>query len=51
MLDYIRKIFQPFPWIPVPHDLKDDDDMHELTEAHMAKTNVEGCSSFLKCCY
>ncbi|KAJ0046025.1 hypothetical protein Pint_06115 [Pistacia integerrima] len=49
MLDRIRKIFELFPRIPVPHKLEDDDSMHELTEAlGTAKTSVEGCSSFLK---
>ena len=49
MLDRVRKIFELFPRIPVPHDLEDDDDVHKLTEAlGAAKTRVEGCSSFLK---
>lgn len=49
MLDRVRKIFKMFPNIPVPHNLREDDDMQELTNAlGAAKTRVEGCSSFLK---
>lgn len=49
MLDRVRKIYELFPQIPVPHNLEDDDDLHELTEAlGAAKLRVEGCSSFLK---
>ncbi|KAH9768078.1 protein GET4 [Citrus sinensis] len=48
-LDRVRKIYELFPQIPVPHNLEDDDDLHELTEAlGAAKLRVEGCSSFLK---
>lgn len=49
MLDRVRKIYELFPQIPVQHNLGDDDDLHELTEAlGAAKMRVEGCSSFLK---
>ncbi|KAL9418982.1 hypothetical protein AB3S75_036854 [Citrus x aurantiifolia] len=48
-LDRVRKIYELFPQIPVPHNLEDDDDLHKLTEAlGAAKLRVEGCSSFLK---
>ncbi|KAJ4720853.1 Golgi to ER traffic protein 4-like [Melia azedarach] len=48
-LDRVRKIYELFPQIPVQHNLGDDDDLHELTEAlGAAKMRVEGCSSFLK---
>ncbi|XP_058111285.1 protein GET4 [Magnolia sinica] len=50
-LDRVRKIYQEFPRITLPHHLgdEDDDEMQQLSEAMVAaKTRVEGCSSFLK---
>ncbi|KAK8939123.1 hypothetical protein KSP39_PZI010849 [Platanthera zijinensis] len=50
-LDRIRKIYQAFPKLSMPHHLtdQDDDDMERLSEALVAaKTRVEVCSSFLK---
>lgn len=51
MLDRIRKIYQAFPKLSMPHHLndQDEDDMEKLSEALVAaKTRVEVCSSFLK---
>lgn len=48
-LDRLRKIYEGFPKIPVPHNLDDDDDMQRLQEVLAdAKVRVEGCSSFLR---
>ncbi|XP_062193532.1 protein GET4-like isoform X2 [Phragmites australis] len=49
--DRIRKMYEAFPRISIPHFLGDDydDDGHKLSEAiSAAKVRAESCSSFLK---
>nr|QXR02100.1 guided entry of tail-anchored proteins 4 [Saccharum hybrid cultivar] len=51
IFDRIRKIYEAFPRITVPHFLGDDydDEGHQLSEAiSAAKVRAESCSSFLK---
>ena len=49
MADHLVKIYKAFPRIPLPQNLRVDDDMQLISEAlGAAKTRVEGCSSFLK---
>lgn len=49
ILDRVRKIYRAFPRILFPQHLDFEDDMQKLSEAlGVAKTHVDGCSSFLK---
>ncbi|XP_028782627.1 Golgi to ER traffic protein 4 homolog [Neltuma alba] len=48
-LERLEKIYKAFPRVPLPQNLRVDDDMQQISEAlGAAKTRVEGCSSFLK---
>ncbi|KAI9124630.1 hypothetical protein K1719_004552 [Acacia pycnantha] len=48
-LDRLENIYKAFPRVPLPQNLRVDDDMQQISEAlGAAKTRVEGCSSFLK---
>lgn len=48
-LDRVRKIYQAFPRTLLPQHLEFENDMQKLSEAlGVAKTCVDGCSSFLK---
>ncbi|XVE92591.1 hypothetical protein REPUB_Repub01dG0111700 [Reevesia pubescens] len=49
ILDRVRKIYKVFPQITAPNHFAVDDDVQKLIEAlGVAKTRVEGCSSFLR---
>lgn len=49
MVDRLEKIYKTFPGVPLPQQLRVDDDMEQISEAlGAAKIRVECCSSFLK---